>query len=353
MDMQKVRGICSLSPAAIHVVTTAQNLGIPALLNLEADGVRLDAAGRRLVNAAGRELREGDWVTISSRHRTLYAGRAVFAPARLLRFTAGEAGELTVAERPRFERLADYYREYRRILESVDASGFASLEDLGHAIRYGELRGDPARARGFVNRCFDTRSDELVRRLLETTLGLHLVNLTAFALLTDHRKVRLFRIAASSCLRRGLSGYHAGAFVVGSLLDPRSPTAFWERLQPQEIGFLINEWVQHQKYLDVLDSLGEKRVALARDIILSGGLGDLPRLPATVAWFLPLKLSRIDLAEVRRVMPAGADPQTIELVELLRRPYRALVDFDDEQSVGRLREACEAEGIRLPGPDDC
>ncbi|MCX6553323.1 MAG: hypothetical protein NTY02_20345, partial [Acidobacteria bacterium] len=62
MDMQRVRGICSLSPAAIHVVTTAQNLGIPALPNLEEDGVRIAVAGRRLVNAAGREIKEGEWV---------------------------------------------------------------------------------------------------------------------------------------------------------------------------------------------------------------------------------------------------------------------------------------------------
>ena len=39
--------------------------------------------------------REGDWVTISGRQRTLYAGRAVYAPARLLRFMAGEPVELS------------------------------------------------------------------------------------------------------------------------------------------------------------------------------------------------------------------------------------------------------------------
>ncbi|HEX7484687.1 MAG TPA: hypothetical protein VF332_00930 [Vicinamibacterales bacterium] len=353
MEMQRVCGICSLSPAAIHVVTTAQNLGIPALLNLEADGVRIDTAGRRLVNAAGREIREGDWVTISSRHRTLYAGRAMFAPARLLRFMAGEAVQLTASERPRFERLADCYREYRRILESVDASGFESVEDLGHAIRYGELRGDPVRAREFVNRCFDARAEGLVRRLLETTLGMHLVNLTAFTLLTDDRKVRLFRMAAAACTHRGLSGYHAGAFVIGSLLDPRAPVAFWERFHPNEIAFLINEWVQYQKYLEVLEALGEKRVARAREVILSGGLGDLPGLAATIAGFAPLKLSRIDLGEVRRAVPTGADSQTIEVIDLLRRPYRAFFDFDNEQSVGRLRELCEAEGLPLPSPDEC
>jgi hypothetical protein len=352
MDMQRVRGICSLSPAAIHVVTTAQNLGIPALLNLEADGVRIDRAGRRLVNGAGRELREGDWVTISSRHRTLYAGRAMFAPARLLRFMAGEPVELGASERPRFERLAVDYRGYRRILERVDASLFESIEDLGHAIRYGELRDDPDRAREFVNRCFDTRADDLVRRLLDTTLGMHLVNMTAFALLTEDRQVRLFRMAVAACLDRGLSGYHAGAFVIGSLLDPASPAVFWERFQPGEIGFLLNEWVQHRKYLGVLDALGEKRVARAREVILAGGLGELPGLTAAAAGFLSLKLSRVDLAEVARALPPLADPQTGELLEQLRQPFGRLVDFGDEATVARFRARCETEGVSMPGPDD-
>ena len=37
VDLPLVSGICSLSPAAIHVVTAAQNLGIPSLLNLEGE----------------------------------------------------------------------------------------------------------------------------------------------------------------------------------------------------------------------------------------------------------------------------------------------------------------------------
>jgi hypothetical protein len=69
--------------------------------------------------------------------------------------------------------------------------------------------------------------------------------------------------------------------------------------------------------------------------------------------FLPLKLSRINLAEVRRALLPGDDPQTVELVDLLRQPYRTLIDFADERSLGRLREACEAEGVPTPGPDDC
>ncbi len=131
IEMQEVGGICSLSPAAIHVVTTAQNLGIPALLNLEEGGVRIDPDNRRMINRAGCELKEGDWVTISSRFRTLYEGRAMFAPARLLRFMDGEDVPLAAEERPRFERLAEDYREFRRILESVDAAEFCEPAGLG------------------------------------------------------------------------------------------------------------------------------------------------------------------------------------------------------------------------------
>ncbi len=350
MDMQRVGGICSLSPAAIHVVTTAQNLGIPALLNLEEDGVRLDLAGRRLVNASGRELREGDWVTISSRKGTLYAGKAVFAPARLLRMMAGEPVELTPAERPRFEQLAIDYREYRRLLEDVDATGFESLQDLGHAIRYGVLRDQPERARDFVNQCFDRRGLGLVDRLFETTLGTHLINLTSFRLLSPDRQARLFQMAAEACAERGLSGYRAGAFVVGSFVDPSLPVAFWKMLQPHEVAFLVNEWVLHQKYLEVIEEVGEKQIRQARDVILSGGMGTLQGLPASVAAFMPLKVSGVDLEEARRAMPDGSDPQALEFVDLLLQPFGEFFDYENPQSLARLQRLCEDEGLPLPDP---
>ncbi len=349
MEMQRVNGICSLSPAAIHVVTTAQNLGIPSLLNLEEDDVRIDPEGRRLINAAGRVLGEGDWVTISSRTSTLYAGRALFAPARLLRFMAGEAVELSDAERPRFAQLAEYYREYRAILECVDAAGFHSLQDLGHAIRYGQLRDSPERARDYVNRCFDARAAELAARLLDTTLGTHLINVTAFDLLTRDRKIRLFKAAAASCRRRGLSGYSAGAFVIGNFVDPASSVSFWEHLDPGEIAFLINEWILHQKYLDVIESIGEKELRRAKQAILAGELAPLARPEAAAARFIRLKLSQVDVEEVLRAVPEGADPQCAEIVGILARPIDALVDFADAREVARLRVTCEAEGVRMPG----
>ncbi len=352
MDMQRVGGICSLSPAAIHVVTTAQNLGIPALLNLEEDGLRIDPVRRCLVNASGRELREGEFVTISSLNRTLYEGKALFAPARLLRMMAGEQVELTEAERPRFEQLAVDYREYRHLLESVDATGFESLQDLGHAIRYGELRDQPDRAESFVNQCFDGRQDELVERLLETTLGTHLINLTAFSLLSPDRKALLMRSAARLCTSRGVSGYRAGAFVIGSLVEPRAPVSFWRRFEPDEIGFIVNEWVLHQKYLDVVEVIGERRIRQTRNSILTGGLGSLSSVEAGAAAFVSLKLSGVNLEEVRRAVSENGDPQAVELVDRLLGPFGELVDYANPHSVGALERLCEAEGRRMPAPSD-
>jgi hypothetical protein len=352
VDMQKVSAICSLSPAAIHVVTAAQNLGIPALLNLERSGVRIDQPSQCLVNRDGLMIREGDWITVSSRGRTLYAGKAVYAPARLLRFMSGEKIALTPAERIRFESLAFYYREYRKILESVDGSAFESLQDLGHSIRYGRLQKDSLGAAALVNQCFDINRERLAGRLLEVTLGTHLINLAAFELLTPDRQVKLIKDALALCRERGISGYQAGAFVIGSLMRPESPRIFWEAFSPAEVGSLVNEWVLHQKYLNILNDVGERKISRARTFILSRGLRSLRIHHGMVREFMSLKLSRVRLEEVRRELPGNIDPQTAEVLALLSQPYGKFYDFDDPRSLSRLKKICDAERVPLPGPED-
>jgi hypothetical protein len=352
VDMQKVGGILSLSPAAIHVVTTAQNLGIPALLNLEESGVRLDPEKRVLINRDKMLIKEGDWVSISSRLGTLYLGKAVFAPARLLRFMAGEKVELTPGEKTRFEKLAEYYREYRGVVESVDATEFESLQDLGHAIRYGRLQGDRLKAEDFVNRSFDINLDKIVARTMDATLGTHLINKTAFNLLTLSRKVNLLKSALTESARRGISGYRAGAFLIGCLVDPGARIAFWKNFSAGETARLIDEWVLHQKYLKILDDLGERRVSRAKDVILSRGLGFLSIHRGLAADFMTLKLSGVDLARVRREVGDGFDPQTAEILDLLLRPYGEFYDFSDERSLAGLRKICAEEGRALPAVQD-
>ena len=348
VDMQAMNGILSLSPAAIHVVTTAQNMGIPALLNLDATGVRIDAEAGRMTNRDGLSLREGDWITISSWLRTLFVGKASFAPARLLRFMAGEKVDLASAERPRFRRLAEYYGEYRRILENVDASSFESLQDLGHAIRYGRLSRDADEAEAFVNRAFDAHAEGFAARLLESTLGTHLINRTAYDRLSPERRIRLLRSALSEAGRRGVSGYAAGAFVIGSLVDPGAGISFWRSFGPGEIARLLNEWVLHQKYLNVIDAVGERRVGRARDVIQSNGLGPLVLAPGLALEFARLKLAGPDFAAAKAAVHETFDRQTPVLLDLLAKPWGDTLGPAGGRGWDIIRSICEAEGIPVP-----
>ena len=352
ITMQSVDGICSLSPAAIHVVTTAQNLGIPALLNLVESGAHLDEAERHMVNEEGRTLKEGEWVTISSRYKTLFLGRAGYAPARLLRFMNGEPVDLSREETRYFKQLAAYYREYRAILESVGAGEFDSLQDLGHAVRYGKLKEDRKQAVRFVNECYDVNRDRLVQRLFQTTLGSHLVNLKAFELLTVERRAGLLQDALAISRRRRVSGYQAGAFVIGSLVSMQAPAAFWRSFDPCDIALLLNEWVLHQKYLEILNDVGERRVSRAQEHILSEGLGSLRIHKGLVASLLPLKLSGIDLTRIRKALPDSADPQTAEVLDELDKPYGELFDYSKPWSLNALKRLCEAESVPLPSPEE-
>jgi hypothetical protein len=348
VDMQAVNGILSLSPAAIHVVTTAQNMGIPALLNLVETGVRIDPETERMVNRDGLALGEGDWVTISSKRQTLYVGKAAYAPARLLRYMAGEKVELTPAEKTRFRLLAEYYGEYRRILENVDASQFESLQDLGHAIRYGRLSKDAAEAASFVNRAFDANADTFVARMFEATLGSHLINRTAFDKLSPDRREKLLKAALAEGARRGAAGYEAGAFLIGSFVDADAPPAFWRSFDPDGLARLVNEWILHQKYLRVLEDVGEKKLGRVRDVLSSKGLGTLKVSEALALGFTRLKLAGTDLAAARARLDAAADPQAAELLNMLAKPWSELIGRDDEASWNRLEALCSAEGIPVP-----
>ncbi len=352
IEMQSFDGICSLSPLAIHVVSSAQSLGIPALLNLEGYGACIDRKNHLLVNREGLEVQEGSWVTISSAFGSLYVGKVRFAPARLLRFMAGEEMKFSADERTRFEELAKTYSDYRNILENVDAEDFESLQDLGHAVRFGRLGEDEQKAAKFVNRCFDVRSKLIVHRLLDSTLGTHFLNQAAFACLSGERKAQLLKEALRICTEKDISGYNAGAFVIGCLIPNNADVFFWKKFTPGETARLLNEWVLHQKYLNVLDNMGEKKIRRARSFILSSGLGALWVHKGLLSGFMTLKLLGVPWDEVSQAILPSFDSQTQEVIDFLRKPYSAFYDYDNPWSVAQLRKICNAAHLPLPRPND-
>jgi hypothetical protein len=348
--MREVDAIISLTSAAIHVVTICQSLGIPALLNLEKHGVSLQPGGG-LVNSSGREIKEGDWITISSRRRSLYEGKAKFTPARLLRYMRGEPVQMDEEERKVFASTAYAYRYYQQLTRGLEADQISTLSEVTRLVNF-ELRGDSEEARQLVNSWFDDRETLYMEEVLKSGIGDHLGQSNVFDRLTLDRKIRFFKAALAKCSREHTFGYEAGAFMLGRFLSARYPVAFWKCFSPLEIGLLVNEWVLFEKYMQLLQNVGERKVLLARKQILKDGLGQLSLHPGNVQSLITLKLSGACLQEVRDSLPAGSDPQSVRVLELLQQPYRAFFDFDAVWSVKQLEKICREENLPVPRPED-
>jgi len=348
--MREVDAILSLTSAAIHVVTICRSMGVPALLNLEKNGVSWEPGGS-LVNSSGREIKEGDWITLSSRRRTIYEGKAKFKPARLLRYMKGESVELDEGDKKSFASIAYAYRYYQQLIRGLVVEQVSTLNEVVRLVNF-EMRGESEEAKQLVNSWFDDREELYVEEVLKSDIGDHLGQARVFELLTLDRKIRFFKGALAKCTREHISGYEAGAFMLGRFLSSRYPVAFWKSFSPSEIGLLVNEWVLFEKYMQLLHNVGERKVILARKQILKGGLDQLSLQPGNLQCFITLKLSGTRLEEARSSLPEESDLQAARVLELLQLPYGAFYDFSVVWSVSQLEKICREENLPLPQPDE-
>ena len=348
--MREMDSIISLTSAAVHVVTICQSLGIPALLSLEKNGVTKSAGG--LLNSAGQEVNEGDWITISSRRRSIYQGKAKFKPARLLRYMKGEPIEMDEAEQKSFTSIAYAYRYYQQLTRALAVDQISTLSEVVRLVNF-ELRSDSEEAKQLVNGWFDEREPIYMEEVLKSDIGDHLGQSNVFEMLTLKRKIRFFKLALEKCYRDRISGYEAGAFMLGRFLCISYPISFWKAFTPSEIGLLVNEWVLFEKYMQVLHNVGERRILLARKQILKRGLDQLSLHPGNVQCLMTLKLSGARLEEAKGSLPEWTDPQSGKVLEILQEPYRVFYDFSAPWSLGQLQKLCDEEKIPLPRPDGC
>jgi hypothetical protein len=348
--MREVDAILSLTSAAIHVVTICQSMGIPALLNLEKDGVSWKPGGS-LLNSSGREIKEGDWITLSSRRRTIYEGKAKFTPARLLRYMKGESVELDEDGRKAFASIAYAYRYYQQLIRGLTVEQVSTLNEVIRLVNF-EMRGESEEAAQLVNSWFDDREQVYIDEVLKSDIGDHLGQGNVFEKLTLDRKIRFFKGALAKCTREHISGYDAGAFMLGRFLSFRFPIAFWKSFSPSEIGLLVNEWVLFEKYMQLLHKVGERKVLMVRKQILKDGLDQISLQPSNVQCFITLKLSGPRLEEAKDSLPEWSDPQSVRVLELLQQPYSAFYNFNAVWSVRQLEKICREEKLPMPRPDD-
>jgi hypothetical protein len=236
-------------------------------------------------------------------------------------------------------------------MKGLEVDHVSSLNEVTRLVNF-ELRGEAEQARNLVNGWFDERETQYTEGVLKSDIGDHLGQSNVFEMLTLDRKIRFFKQALARCSREQISGYDAGAFMLGRFLCMRYPAGFWKCFNPSEIGLLVNEWVLFEKYMQLLHNVGERKVLMARKQILKGGLDEISLHPGNVQSLITLKLSRAPLQEAKDSLPSWSDPQSARVLELLQQPYRAFYDFNAVWSVGQLEKICREENLPVPQPND-
>jgi hypothetical protein len=263
----------------------------------------------------------------------------------------GEPVPLEEGERKAFASIAYAYRYYQQLIKDLTVDQTSTLSEVIRLVNF-ELRRDSDEASQLVNSWFDERETLYMEEVLKSDIGDHLGQSNVFEMLTLDRRIRFFKLALAKCSRERISGYEAGAFMLGRFLCMRFPAAFWKAFNSSEIGLLVNEWVLFEKYMQVLQNVGERKVLMARKEILKGGLEQLTLHPGNVQPLITLKLSGARLQEAMERLPEWSDPQSARVLQLLQQPYQTFYDFSKAWSVGQLERICREEKLPLPSPDD-
>jgi len=347
--MAEVDAILSLTPAAIHVVTACRSYGVPAFLNLEKFGIALKE--NQLINETGMTISEGDWITISSKRQTIFCGQAEYKPARFQRYLKGEKLEMEKKERTVFENMAMAFKAYDRLIENMQVEHIVRLDELIKLVR-NNLQKDPEKAKNLMNSWFDSNTNIYVEQLLQSELGSHQDQHKLYQLLSLDRKIKLFKMIIPICRQKNLQGFTAGSFMLGRFLCQQHPVAFWNAFSEDLIVAMLNEYVLFEKYTNVLHKVGEREVNRARKKILEDGLGQIKLKLGNVLTFITLKLSDKDLKKIKSCCPKNTDSDTLNMIEMLQKPYGYFYNYQVEWSFSILKEICEAEGIPLPDEKD-
>ncbi len=344
--MSEVDAIVSLNPAAIHVVTACLSYGVPAFLNLEDYHVKME--GNSLININKQIIQEGDWITISSKNKKIFLGKAQFIPARFRRYLDGEKLTLLQKEEKVFLNMAKAYKTYCGILEKLQIDEIKNLTDLIKIIRT-DLKNEPFKAAKFMNSWFDANRDYYIDQVLKSTLGTHRDQNELFGFLSTDRKTEFMKKSVTKCINEEISGYAAGSFMLGRFVSNMQAVIFWESMLPHEIAFLLNEHIIFEKYLFVLHEVGERNLNKAKNVILQKGLSNIEIDLLNYKLFITLKLARPDWKQVHKNIQSFSDNLLPALITKLQQPYSLIFDYAKPWSFNKLKKICEQENVCIPG----
>ena len=336
ITLGELDAILSMSPAAIHVVTACRGYGIPALMDLHNYGIRRQ--GNSLVNESGLVINELDKITISSKHQSIYKGSAAYKPARFTKYLNGQPVKLEPDEVHFFEEMKRAYLRYQKIVTSDKAAFITDVNKLARLIRC-DLQDKSDMARDIVNNWYSDNADLYLQQVLQSKMGDHLDQSRVFNFLSNSRKVHFFQKAADICITKKLSGLKAGSFMLGRFIANPLPTTIWNQLSDRDVAFLLNEYVLYEKYLHVLEEVGEIKLARAHSRIETDGIDNMIINNFDLYNFVTLLDSTHDWDNVSRQLESiEHQDNTHLLVEKLSQPIDKVFDLTKSWIAAEIAE---------------
>lgn len=326
--LNEVDSILSMTPAAIHVVTACRGYGIPAFLNLSDHGVKI--INNKLVNNEGMTICEHDWITVSSKKHCIYGGKASFTPARFRQYIEDDNFIFTDEKEEKvFSRLKPAYEKYQQIINSTKVNYINDINSLARIISY-DLNQDPDKAAVIVNTWYNINSNLYLNQVLESKMGSHNEQSRVFNLLDIDKKIDFFKNIIIKCENEKLSGLEAGSFMLGRFLAKPLPKAFWNAFLPNEIAFMLNEYVLYEKYLTVLQEVGETKLTRTSSKIISEGLHSLEVKNFDYYTFIPLMSLKIVWNDVNRYVNLLNNKQdnTLVFIDTISKPISDVFNMD-------------------------
>ena len=325
ITLNELDAILSMLPAAIHVVTACRGYGIPAFMDLQSYGIRIE--GNTIVNADGITIAEGEMLTVSSKRQSIYKGQAAFKPARFTKYLEGANVDLNDEEKLFFSRMKNAYEKYQQIVTSNEVSYITDISKLARLIRC-NLQNQPKKAATIVNTWFEQHPDEYVDGVLQSRMGDHNDQGRLFDLLDVSNKIELFRRLYTLCHKRNISGLTAGSFMIGRFVARPLPRRMWNSLSDTIVAFLMNEYVLYEKYQQVLQEVGEIKLARAHSRIETEGIDNMVVQNFDMNNFIPLLYSQHDWQQVAHELEQMEHQDNTHLfIEKLSRPIEEIFDM--------------------------
>jgi hypothetical protein len=159
-------------------------------------------------------------------------------------------------------------------------------------------------------------------------MGSHQDQSRVFNLLTNDRKVHFFKKVSQICLRQQLSGLKAGSFMLGRFVSKPLSTYVWDNLDAPIVAFLLNEYVLYEKYLHVLEEVGEIRLARAHSRIETEGIDNMVLRNFDLSNFIPLLYANRNWGFISSALERiEHQDNTHLLVEMLNKPIDEIFDM--------------------------